>query len=142
MKLVDTNILLYAANRTCAEHARAKKWLEGQLSGNETLGLGWNVLLGFIRVSTRRGVFEVPLGPAAAMDFVDALLDAPCVTVIHPTARHAIVLRGLLEKTGTAGNLTTDAHLAALAIEHNAEVCSTDADFARFPGVRWTDPLV
>jgi toxin-antitoxin system PIN domain toxin len=99
------------------------------------------VLLAFIRLSTRSVVIENPLGVDAAIELVESWLDQPCVTVINPTERHAAVLRELLLPLGTAGNMTTDAHLAALAIEHGALLCSCDSDFSRFKGLRWTDPL-
>jgi toxin-antitoxin system PIN domain toxin len=99
------------------------------------------VLLAFLRLSTNPRVFDAPLGPAEAFDLVDGWLAQPCATVVHPTERHAAILRKLLEPLGTAGNLTTDAHLAALAIEHGADLCSSDSDFSRFTGVRWLDPL-
>ena len=86
-------------------------------------------------------VFAQPLTPSEALDILDAWLAQPCATVIHPGDRHAALLRELLEPFGTAGNLTTDAHLAALAIEHGAELCSADADFSRFPGLIWSNPL-
>lgn len=111
------------------------------LSGTETVGLPWVVLLAFVRLSTRATVFAAPLTAAEALDIVDGWLDQPCVTVVHPGRRHPAVLRELLAEVGTAGNLVTDAHLAALAVEHGAELCSCDADFSRFPGVRWLDPL-
>ncbi|HTD57748.1 MAG TPA: TA system VapC family ribonuclease toxin [Solirubrobacteraceae bacterium] len=93
------------------------------------------------RSRTRSVVLESPLGVDAAIELVESWLDQPCVTVIDPTERHAAVLRELLLPLGTAGNLTTDAHLAALAIEHGALLCSCDTDFSRFPGLRWLDPL-
>lgn len=99
------------------------------------------MLLGFVRLTTRPNVFARPLTSDAALDIVDGWLGLPVTVIVHPTERHAGVLRQLLAPLGTAGNLTTDAHLAALAIEHGAELCSTDADFFRFPGLRWLDPL-
>jgi toxin-antitoxin system PIN domain toxin len=111
------------------------------MSGAETVALAWTVLVGFVRLSTRAAVFEEPLAVGEALDLVDSWLNQPSTTVVHPTDRHAVILRTLLEPLGTAGNLTTDAHLAALSIEHGAELCSTDADFSRFPGVRWRDPF-
>jgi hypothetical protein len=105
------------------------------------VALTWTTLVGFVRLSTRANLFERPLEPAEALDLVDGWLVQPCTTVVHPTERHAAVLRELLTPLGTAGNLTTDAHLAALAIEHGALLCSCDADFSRFPGLRWIDPL-
>jgi toxin-antitoxin system PIN domain toxin len=141
VKLPDTNLLLYAANEDSPHHDRARPWLEGILSGTEEVGFAWLVLLGFVRISTHPGAVEFPLSAAAAIDFVDEWLAQPVVTVAHPTHRHAVVLRELLEPLGTAGNLTSDAHLAALAIEHGAELCSADADFSRFAGLRWSNPL-
>jgi uncharacterized protein len=141
VKLPDVNLFLYAYDSRSPRHAPARDWLEQTLSGAETVGLSWIVLLAFIRLSTRSAVVERPLGVDAAIELVESWLDQPCVTVIHATERHAAVLRELLHPLGTAGNLTTDAHLAALAIEHGALLCSCDADFSRFQGLRWTDPL-
>ncbi|MGI9119427.1 MAG: type II toxin-antitoxin system VapC family toxin [Acidimicrobiales bacterium] len=141
MKLLDLNLLLYAVDETSPRHPRAKAWLEETLSGSGTVALAWIVLLGFVRLSTRAAVFEQPLAVDDALDLVDGWLGQPAAALVHPTDRHADILRGLLEPLGTAGNLTTDAHLAALAIEHGAELCSSDADFSRFPGLRWIDPL-
>jgi toxin-antitoxin system PIN domain toxin len=141
VKLPDTNLLLYAINEGSPQNQRAKPWLERTLSGTEEVGFAWLVLLGFIRISTNPAALEHPLSPAEALDYVEEWLAAPVASIVHPTARHAVAIRRLLEPVGTAGNLTSDAHLAALAIEHGAEVCSADADFSRFPGLRWSDPL-
>jgi toxin-antitoxin system PIN domain toxin len=141
VKLTDVNLLLYALDADAPRHRAARRWLEEQLSGTETFAFTWVVLLAFVRLSTNPRVFEKPLEPAEAFDIVEGWLAQPCATVVHPTERHSALLRELLEPLGTAGNLTTDAHLAALAIEHGAELCSCDADFSRFPGLRWRDPL-
>lgn len=141
MKLPDVNLFLYAYDSRSPRHGAARDWLEQTLSGAETVGLSWTVLLAFIRLSTRSVVVEEPFSVDAAIEIVESWLDQPCVTVINPTERHATVLRELLSPLGAAGNLTTDAHLAALAIEHGALLCSCDTDFARFQGLRWTDPL-
>jgi uncharacterized protein len=141
VKLPDVNLFLYAYDSRSPRHAMARDWLAQTLSGAETVGLSWTVLLAFIRLSTRSVVVERPLDASAAIELVQSWLDQPCVTVINPTERHAAVLRELLLPLGTAGNLTTDAHLAALAIEHGALLCSCDTDFARFAGLRWVDPL-
>ena len=141
MKLPDVNLLLYAIDEGSARHEPARAWVEERLSGTETLAFSWVVLLAFIRLTTSPRVFQSPLSTSAALDLVDSWLAQPCVAVVHPTSRHASVLRDLLEPLGTAGNLTTDAHLAALAIEHGAELCSTDRDFSRFAGLRWANPL-
>jgi toxin-antitoxin system PIN domain toxin len=141
VKLPDVNILLYAVDEGSARHQPARAWVEERLSGTETFAFTWVVLLAFIRLTTSPRVFQSPLSTSAALDLVDSWLAQPCVAVVHPTSRHASVLRDLLEPLGTAGNLTTDAHLAALAIEHGAELCSTDRDFSRFAGLRWANPL-
>lgn len=141
MKVVDANLLLYAVNQDAPLHAKAKPWLEGALSGTEAVGFEWTVLLAFLRLSTRPAVFPSPLRLEEALDLIDSWLAQPCAVVVQPTERHPEVLRELLAPFGTAANLTSDAHLAAVAREHGAELCSCDADFARFPGVRWVDPL-
>jgi uncharacterized protein len=141
VKIPDVNLLLYALDESAPHHERARSWLEQALSGSETVGLSWQVLVAFVRLSTRAAVFEQPLSVDEAFDIVDGWLGQPPVTIVQPGRRHAAVLRELLSTVGTAGNLTTDAHLAALAVEHGAELCSHDRDFGRFPGVRWVDPL-
>jgi hypothetical protein len=141
VKIPDANLLLYAFDLDAPRHGAARRWLEERLSATETFAFAWVVLLAFIRLSTSARVFEHPLRPADALDIVDGWLAQPCATIVHPTDRHPAVLRELLEPVGTAGNLTTDAHLAALAIEHGGELCSSDSDFSRFPGLRWIDPL-
>jgi uncharacterized protein len=141
MILVDANILIYAVNQNAPLHRSAKDWLEAAISGSETVALSWNVLLAFLRLTTRAGLFRNPMPLEAAFDLVDSWLDQPSVTLLHPGPRHTRLLRELLQPIGTGGNLTSDAHLAALAIEHGAEVCSFDADFARFPRLKWRNPL-
>ena len=141
MKLADANLLLYAVDEASPHHGIAKPWLEQQLSGSETFAFSWAVLLAFVRLATNPRVFDAPLAIGEALDLVDAWLAQPNVTVVHPTDRHSQLLRELLAELGTAGNLASDAHLAALSIEHGAELCSADADFTRFHRVRWLNPL-
>ncbi len=141
MKLPDVNLLLYALDETSPHHSRARPWLEALLSGTEPAGFAWVVLLAFVRLSTRSQLFARPLTPAEAFAVVEGWLAQPCALVLNPTERHLALLRGLVEPLGTAGNITTDAHLAALAIEHGGEICSADTDFARFRGLRWSNPL-
>jgi toxin-antitoxin system PIN domain toxin len=141
MKLLDANILLYAVNSDAPLHRRAKAWLEEALSGGETVAFSWGVILAVLRLTTRAGLFAHPLAPEAAFLLVAEWLDQPTVTVVQPGPRHLAILRDLLLPLGTAGNLTTDAHLAALASEHGADLYSCDGDFARFPGLRWSNPL-
>lgn len=141
MKLPDINLLLYAINEGSPHHQRARPWLEQTLAGTEGVGFAWLALLGFIRISTNPVALEHPLTSSEAIDYVDEWLASPVASIVSPTTQHAPILRRLLDSVGTAGNLTSDAHLAALAIEHGAELCSSDADFSRFEGLRWTDPL-
>ena len=141
MKLVDTSVLVYAVDDTSAHHEVARTWLEHALSGTETIGFAWNALLGFVRLTTNARVFASPLTVDEAFDRVEAWLAQPCAAVLAPTKRHTAVLRDLLAPLGTAGNLTSDAHLAALAIEHGGQICSTDRDFERFPGIEVINPL-
>jgi hypothetical protein len=141
MKLPDANLLLYAVNEDAPQHAKAKAWLEGLLSGSEPVGFDWTVLLAFLRLSTREGVFSRPLSVDQAFGSIDLWLNQPCAEIVDPAERHLEVLARILEPLGTAGNLVPDAHLAALAFEQGAELCSCDADFGRFKDLRWTNPL-
>lgn len=135
MVVVDANVLLYAVDASSPQHERSRSWLDSALAGREAVGFAWVALLAFVRVGTNPSVFPVPLTGAEAAEQVESWLGAPAAVVAQPTARHATLLRGLLRASGTGGNLTTDAHLAVLAVEHAAVVVSYDRDFARFPGV-------
>lgn len=141
MRLPDINLVVYAYDSDSPLHTPASVWLEEALSGSETIALAWAVIVGFIRIATNPAIFAGSWQAGEAIDEVEAWLAQPCTTIIDPTDRHTAVLRDLLGPLGTAGNLTSDAHLAALAIEHGATLCSCDNDFARFPGLRWVDPL-
>jgi toxin-antitoxin system PIN domain toxin len=141
VKLLDANLLLYATDAQSPRHEAARAWLVGQLSGSETIAFAWSVLLAFLRLSTSPRVFAHPLAVERAFALVDAWLAQPCVVVVHPGERHPALVRELLTPLGTAGNLVSDAHLAAIAIEHAAELNSCDTDFSRFAGLRWADPL-
>lgn len=141
MKLVDANLLLYSVDATSRHHEAARSWLDARLSSDRPTAFAWASLLAFVRVSTNPRLYERPLPIAAALDHVDAWLAQPCSVVVSPGLRHAGLLRALLEPLGAAGNLTGDAHLAALAIEHGAVLCSADNDFSRFKGLRWENPV-
>ncbi|MYE20694.1 MAG: type II toxin-antitoxin system VapC family toxin [Rhodospirillales bacterium] len=141
MILVDANLLIYAVNQDAVSHGRARDWLEEALSGTVSLGLPWVSLLAFLRITTHPGIFERPLQADDAAAFVDGWLDQPFVEPVGPGARHWPILRNLIGAVGTAGNLTSDAHIAAMAIERGATVYSADHDFGRFPGVRHVNPL-
>jgi toxin-antitoxin system PIN domain toxin len=138
----DVNLLVHAYNAESPVHEAARRWWEGVLGDPGPVGLPWAVALGFIRITTHPRIAAHPLPPQAACAHVEAWLTQPQVSPLHPGERHAVILFDLLRHLGTAGNLTTDAHLAALAIEHQAELHSTDADFTRFSGLRWSNPLV
>jgi toxin-antitoxin system PIN domain toxin len=141
VKLADVNLLLYAYDSDSPRQTAAREWLEEALSGTETVAFAWAVIVGFVRIATNPAIFARPWEAGDALDLVDDWLAQPVVTVVYPTDRHAAVLRDLLTSLGTAGNLTSDAHLAALAIEHGATLYSSDNDFSRFSGLRWEDPL-
>jgi toxin-antitoxin system PIN domain toxin len=141
VKVPDLNLLLYAVDRAAPSHRQALRWWNTALSGSETVGLAWVVLLGFVRLSTSARVVTSPLSPGTALDYLDRWMARDVVTIIEPTSRHTTVMRDLLEATGTGGNLVTDAHLAALAIEHGGILQSADRDFGRFPGLSWVNPL-
>lgn len=141
MILVDANLLIYAVNRDAPHHARARRWWETALSGSERVGLAWVVILAFLRITTRQGILEKPLGAEAATRYIDEWLDRPVVELVRPGEAHWNILRNLLLSSGTQGNLTSDAHLAAMALECGADLCSADYDFRRFPGIRHRNPL-
>jgi uncharacterized protein len=141
MRIVDLNVLLYAVNSDAAQHKRARTWWEQAVNDEETIGLAWVVLLGFLRLSTNPRVFPRPVTPDVAVATLDAWLARDNIQVVREKDDHWSTLRPLLGSTGTAGNLTTDAHLAALAISHDAVLVSSDTDFARFKGLRWENPL-
>lgn len=141
MILPDVNLLIHAYNRDSPVHARAREWWESRLNDPAPVGLAWVAILGFIRISTHRTILESPLPVGTACDHARSWLAQPQVMLLHPGERHAEILFDLLGEVGTAGNLTTDAHLAALAIEYQASLHTTDADFSRFSGLRWRNPL-
>jgi hypothetical protein len=137
----DVNLLVHAYNSGSPVHARARSWWERSLGDPAPVGLAWVVILGFIRITTHPRILAHPLSATHACGHAEAWLRQPQVLLLHPGERHASILFDLLRGLGTAGNLTTDAHLAALAIEHQVELNSTDADFARFPGLSWRNPI-
>jgi toxin-antitoxin system PIN domain toxin len=139
--LPDVNLLVYAVDETSIFHADAKAWWDGTLSSTRIVGLCYPSLLGFIRLVTNRRVFESPLSVDDAVEYAEGWLALPNTTVVVPTARHWPLLAALLKSAGVAANLTTDAHIAALAIEHGYTVYSNDSDFSRFKNLRWENPL-
>jgi uncharacterized protein len=139
--LLDANLLIYAVNEDAPQHRMVREWLESALSGDEEVRFPWVVLLAFLRLTTRPGLFAKPLSIEVAFDLIDEWLRVPSAAILHPGREHPRILRQLLEESGTGGNLTTDAHLAALAVEFGATLISLDHDFARFAGLKWSHPL-
>lgn len=141
MILVDANILLYAEDATSPLNKKAGEWWDEQLSGESPVSLCWPVLTAFLRIATHRRVFENPLSLTQAIKRVQSWLNQPCVKIVQPSSKHWDIFRSMLTQGQASANLTTDAHIAALAIENGCTLYSTDADFSRFPGLRWNNPL-
>jgi len=141
VKLVDLNVLLYAINRDAPQHEAALGWWESALNGDESIGLPWVVLIGFLRLATNPRVFQAPLASDTALGMVGEWLALEIVCLPTEKPEHWETLNDLLSTAGTAGNLATDAHLAALALNHDAVLVSSDRDFARFKGLRLEDPV-
>lgn len=141
MILPDINLLLYAHNELAPMHAAARAWWKALMEGDVAVGIAWAVAMGFVRLVTHPAVSATPITPGEALDRVEGWLERPHVHVVDPGPRHVTILRGLFAATGVAAGLTTDTHLAALALEHRAEIHSNDRDFDRFPGLRWRNPL-
>ncbi len=133
--------VFYAVDADSPQHARARRWLERTLSGDVTVGVPWIAALAFLRITTRAGVLRRQLSAEHAIAFIDEWLAQPYVELIGPGAGHWPLLKRLLRDAGAAGNLTSDAHLAALAIEGGWELATTDHDFRRFAGIRLVNPL-
>jgi toxin-antitoxin system PIN domain toxin len=137
----DVNLLLYAVITGFPQHRRAHAWWEHAINSTTRIGLTYPAVFGFLRIATNARILAAPLPVADAITYVRDWLAQANVDLLTPSSRHLDIALELLEKLGTAGNLTTDVQLAAYAIEHNAEMHSNDTDFARFTEIRWTDPL-
>ncbi len=141
MILVDVNLLVYAVFADSPHHAAARAWLDAALAGTEPVALPWAVLGGFIRISTNPRVMTDPLTLDEAISHMDEWLALPVVNVIGPTLRHSAEFARMLRGARASGNLVSDAYLATLSEEHRCRIASTDDDFAKFPGLRWFNPL-
>jgi toxin-antitoxin system PIN domain toxin len=137
----DVSLLVYAYNTEAKAHPVARAWWEDLLTRQQSVGMPWAVALGFVRLVTSPAVLDEPLAPLDAIGRVRTWIERPSVVIVDPGPRHLSIVEELFRATGVAGVLTTDTHLAALAIEHQATLCSNDSDFRRFPGLRWTNPL-
>lgn len=142
MILVDASILIYAFDSDSPQHASARRWLDGRLNDTARVALPWPSLLAFLRIVTNPRVMQRPAGMEIARAQVRTWLASPAAWTPQPGERHGEILDAILATPGVHGTLVMDAHLAALAIEHGLQVHSTDSDFARFPGLRWINPLI
>ncbi len=141
MIIPDLNLIIYAHDPLSSRHSAAVRWWADLLNSKRPVGLAWVTILGFLRLSTHPRLIANPMTPQEAMARVKSWLVVPSVRIVTPGEEHARHFFDLIESVGVAGNLTTDAHLAAIAIEYQAELASTDADFGRFPGLRWMNPI-
>ncbi len=141
MIIPDINLLVYAYNDQAPWHTEARLWWEACINGKAPIGMPWVVASGFVRLMTHPSILEKPMAPGAAVGHVRAWLEQPPVRILQPGARFAELFFRYLEELGTGGNLTTDAQIAALAVEYQAVLYSNDADYARFAGLRWNNPL-
>jgi toxin-antitoxin system PIN domain toxin len=142
MIVPDINLLVYAYNSDAPLHRRARAWWEDALSSTQSVGLPWAVCLGFVRLMTSRVVLLEPMSAAEALENVRSWLETPQADIVQPGPRHLDILDSFARAGVLASGLMTDAHVAALAIELQAEVHSNDNDFSRFPGLRWRNPLI
>lgn len=141
MELVDVNLLINAVHTASPDHGRARAWLDGKLQRREAIGLPWAVLVGFVRITTNPRITNHPFTLEQALAQVREWLALPGVAVLHPTGEHARHFAEQCLAAGATGNLVSDAHLAALAVEHGCELASNDADYGKFPGLHWINPL-
>jgi toxin-antitoxin system PIN domain toxin len=139
--LVDANLLLYAEDSLSAHHHAARQWWDGRLSGTELVGVCWPVLTAFLRIATNPRLHRRPLTLHEATERVQSWFGQPCVRLVQPTEGHWSIFQKMLRDGNATGNLVSDAHLAALAVEHNCELQSTDADFRRFSKLKWKNPI-
>ncbi len=141
MIIPDVNLLLYAVVTAFPQHEAAHTWWEETINSATEIGLASPAIFGFIRIATNPRVLSPPLPVEAATGYISAWLGQPNISHLIPGPRHIEIAFGLLAGVGTGGNLTTDVQLAALALEYDADIHSNDADFARFPGLRYLNPL-
>ncbi len=141
MIIPDVNLLLYAYDTDAPRHSAAKRWWRDLLLGEESIGLAWVVVTGFVRQATHPSILKNPLTPEAAMAIVEKWFEYSQVVSLNPGVKHLDHLRLCLEAVGVGGNLVTDCHIAAMAMDHGAMVHSNDGDFGRFPGLSWRNPL-
>ena len=137
----DINVLLYAVDSQSPFHKPCLDWLNHALNSDESIGFTWQSMSGFVRIGTNPKLFARPMSVAEAFGYLEAWLACRASRVFHPGANHLTTFRRLVNSAGTGGNLTSDAHLAAIALEHDGEVVSYDSDFGKFPGLKWFNPV-
>lgn len=142
MILIDANILIYSHAVSYPQHEKSRTWLDAQMNGSTRVGLPWASILAFIRVVSNHRIFTPPASTSEAWSRVKTWLACDPVWIPQPTDRHAEILGSLMSQPGMGSALVSDAHVAALAIEHGLTLCSSDTDFARFPELRWHNPLI
>ncbi len=140
MKVVDANVLIYAVNQDATHHEDSKRWLDLALNGADTVGFTWNAMLAFIRLTTHPSIFPSPLSVDEATEQLERWLSSPNAKILEPGPAHLATLAALLNQAGAGGNLTNDAHLAAIALDNHASLATFDNDFSRFPGISWQTP--
>jgi uncharacterized protein len=140
--LVDANLLLFAVDSSSPHYEPASAWLTAVLNGDRRVGLPWQTIGAFLRISTHPRVMDDPLTATEASDHIRSWLAAGPTWIPPASERTAAILGRLVVETPATGNLVTDAQLAAIAIEHGLVVQSADTDFGRFAGVRWHNPLL
>ena len=141
MIVPDTNLFLYAYLEEVEFHDDAKRWWESLVAGTEQVGIPWAVVTGFVRIVTNPRSVVSPVSPTVAIDTVNTWFEYPHIFTINPGSRHMELMRRNLEIAGFGGNLVPDAHIAAIAMEFQAELHTNDRDFERFPGLKWRNPL-
>ena len=141
MIVLDVNLLLYSYDTVNSDHKQAREWVERAFSGDEQIGLPWQTVIAFVRILTYPGLMGERYTMGEALAIVESWLEFPHVLFLAPGDRHWALFREMLVKGNVRGKVTTDAALAALAIEFGGVLYSADRDFARFPGLRWVNPL-
>lgn len=141
MIIPDTNLLIYATAQTAPDHAKARDWWKRCLNGSEHVGLPWHSLTSYLRIMSSSRARLTPTPIDQLLDVVDSWFESQVVDVIDPRAHHMQAMRSIAEPLGLGGDIMNDVHLAALSIEYGGVIHTADADFARFPGVRWLNPL-
>ena len=142
MIVPDINLLVYAYDGKAAKHTQAKRWWEEKINGNIMVGIPWVVSAGFVRLMTNPKLMKTPFSPSVAVQHVESWFNYEHIFPLNPGDRHLTYFRQILDAAGIGGDLVPDAHIAAIAMENQAEVHSNDSDFGRFPGVRWVNPLL